>query len=371
MRIGIDASVLCSQWDGIGTYVYEEINYIRQSSSKDEIFLYTYKPLYKKLHLDNRFHGRICNDKNHMVWLLTKLPGLIRRDKLDVFWQPNFLLPYKVGKTRNIVSVDDMSAYAYTDYAPRNTNIAHRLFLKASCKKADKILTISNDGKNDLLSNIEISPSKISVVYLGGKMFPNGLDATEEEKQDYLEKLDISKGQYLLFVGTLSPRKNADVIVDSFIKYKEQGGAKKLVIAGKIASKSEHVKEIINNSKYAEDVILTGYVTEKEKRILYYSAAMLLFPSRLEGFGFPLLEGMQAGIPVITSNCSCMPEIAEDGAVYLNDIDSSDELKDRIFEVENMPENEKRELQNAGYARVAFFQNLNYLEKTYNELTTV
>ena len=203
-------------------------------------------------------------------------------------------------------------------------------------------------------------------------MFPNGLDVSNEYVEEILEKYGVKKHEYILFVGTLSPRKNDKIIVEAYIKYRKAGGTKKMLLAGNIADKSLNVKQMIESSEYKNDIVLSGYISETEKRVFYYHAAMFMFPSRLEGFGFPLLEAMQAEIPVITSNTSCMPEIAEDAAIYLNNIDDSDELKSCIFKIEKLSVDQKQQLIENGLKRVEFFENQNFSEKTYqafNELS--
>ncbi|CZQ91278.1 glycosyltransferase family 4 protein [Trichococcus collinsii] len=371
MRIGIDVSVLCNQWDGIGAYLMEVLSYVQNDTTDDSFFLYADRELATELNLDNRFTLHIDKGSNHLLWLLTKLPKYAKRDQLDVFWQPNFILPFRIKGMRNVVSVHDMSAYAYSEYASVKTNITHKLFLKPTCQMADRILAISNNGAEEIVQNLKNTGSKIQTIYIGKKMFENGLDATQEECDRFLNKYNIALENYLLFVGTLSPRKNADVIIKGYIEYREHGGQKKLVLAGNIADKSKNVRQFIEDSSFKDDIILTGYVSEKEKRILYYHAAMMLFPSRLEGFGFPLLEAMQAGIPVITSNVSCMPEIAKDAAVYLNNIDSWEELSEHIFEVENMDKNHREQILIKGLGRVAFFDSQNYCKETYETLHSV
>jgi glycosyltransferase involved in cell wall biosynthesis len=368
MRIGIDISVLCNQWDGIGTYVNDILEYVKSTNDENSYFLYADRPLARQLQFDNRFVLKIDNGNNHLLWILTKLKKHLKEDKLDVFWQPNFILPYNVGKTRNYINVHDMSAYAYSKYAPFKTNIAHKLFLKVSCKRAHKIWAISNNGKEEAVKYLHINPNKVNVIYIGKKMFEKGLDVTESEVLACLDKYNLAKSEYLLFVGTLSPRKNADVIVEGYFKYRRQGGTKKLVLAGNIAHKSKNIYKLVENNEFKSDVILTSYIKEVEKRILYYNSFASLFPSRLEGFGYPLLEAFQAQIPVITSNASCMPEIAGNAAIYLNDIDDSTELAQRIFAVENLSIAQRNELIDRGIKRLEFFNSQDYRKKTYEAL---
>lgn len=369
MRIGIDISVLCNQWDGIGTYTMDVLKYIVQHPSEDEFYLYADRKLAEDLKLDKRFHLFIDNGANHLLWLLTKLPKYARRDHLDAFWQPNFILPFRVKGMRNIVNIHDMSAYAYSEYASTKTNITHKLFLKSTCEKADTILAISHNGAEEIIKCFPKAKDKVKTIYIGKKMFEKGLDASKKDSAECLANFSVEQDDYLLFVGTLSPRKNADVIVNGYLKYREQGGTKKLVLAGNIASKCENIRSMIAASKYSKDVVIAGYISDVQKRVLYYHAAMLLFPSRLEGFGFPILEAMQAEIPVITSNFSCMPEIARDAAVYLNNIDSVDEMAQRIFDVEKMDREQKSAMISRGKERVRYFDEMNYPDQVLEVLT--
>lgn len=369
MRIGIDISVLCNQWDGIGVYTMNVLKYIAQYSTEDEVYLYADRELAVDLKLGKRFHLCIDNGSNHLLWLLTKLPKYARRDHLDVFWQPNFILPFRIKGMRNIVTVHDMSAYSYSGYASTKTNITHKLFLKPTCNKADLILAISHNGAEEIIKCFPKVQNKVRTIYIGKRMFENGLDVSREDSAECLDHFGVNQGDYLLFVGTLSPRKNAAIIVNGYLQYRKQGGKKKLVLAGSIATKCKGLKKIIAESDYSKDVVVAGYISDKQKRVLYYHAAMLLFPSRLEGFGFPILEAMQAEIPVITSNVSCLPEIARDAALYLNNIDSVDEMAQCIFNVEKMDSVERQKMISRGKERVEYFDEMNYPKQVWKTLT--
>lgn len=372
MRIGIDISLLVGSWDGIGHYIHNVLIYMNNRNSEDIFYLYSDKPITKQLGLNTNFVIRDGDGKgNHVLWLLTKLPKMMKDDCLDVFWQPDFLLPISPKTVKTVVTVHDMSAYAYSEYAPTKTNITHKLFLKSTCKNADVVLTISQNCKQELKRYMSVDEKKIIIIYNGCKMFPNGMDATDDDINSYLKKLCVEKKEFLLFIGTLSPRKNADVLVKAFLEYKRLGGKKKLVLAGNIADKSKNVRVLIDQSEFKDSVVIAGYISDLQKRVLYYNAAMLLYPSRLEGFGFPMLEAMQAQIPVITSNCSCMPEIAQEGAVYLNNIDSYEELCTHIFEVENMDQERMKRLLNIGTERVEFFESINFRKLTYDCIRNV
>lgn len=363
MKIGIDVSLLSSQYDGIGVYIYNTLDYLSKNDEENEFYLYSNLPLARVPELNSRFHLRIDNAHGHLKWLLTKLPKRIADDRLDAFWQPNFILPFRVKGVKNVVTIHDLSAYAYTEFSSTKANITHRLLLGPTCRKADKILAISNNCKNEIIKYLKVKPEKISTIYNGKKMFDD-TPVDPEKSKSYLEQIGTCKGEYLLFVGTMSPRKNDVVLVNAYFDYRRRGGTKKLVLAGSFAEKSLPVKDMIQASAYSEDILCLGFVSDEEKKILYYNAAMLLYPSRLEGFGFPLLEGMQAQIPVITANVSCMPEIAEDAALYLNNIDDASELADRIFQAQELTAEQRAQMIAKGLSRVEFFDSLDYRKQT-------
>jgi len=370
MNIGIDVSLLSNEWDGIGTYILSELKYIANENTNDIFYLYSNKPVIIDLNISRNFIVREDNTNGHLKWLLTKLKKHLIEDKIDVFWQPNFLLPYRIKGMKLIVTVHDLSGYAYMEFASMKNNIAHRLFLKRTCKCADRILAISKSCMEDIEKYLRIPSHKIKVIYNGMKMF-NEEFVKAINFEEVISKYELLKKEYLLFVGTLSPRKNDKVMVDAYIKYRDNGGKRKLVLAGGIAKNSTDTVKFIKRCKYANDIILTGYIDEKTKIALYYCAKLVLYPSRLEGFGLPLLEAMQAEVPVITSKVSCMPEIAMDAAIYLNNIDDSSELAKRIFEVENMDYSEERRLIENGKRRVAYFDSLDYRKKTLEEIRKI
>lgn len=368
MRIGIDISTLCENWDGIGSYVLKELKYLDSLSDDNIYFLYSFKPLVKKFEFNERFHFIIDDEKIHLVWLLTTLPARMKEDDLDIFWQPNFLCPKKWNKTRLIVTIHDLAGYSHLQYASIKTIISQKLFLKRTCRIASKILAISNDCKQEIVNTLSVPDNKIVTIYNSGRTFEEGMSATNEEVKECLKKYGLCAGEYILFVGTLSPRKNDVVMIKAYIDYRKSGGKKKLLLAGKLANESKKAKKLIDISQFRDDIILSGYVSELDKRIFYYNAAMLLYPSRLEGFGLPLLEGMKAGIPVITSNVSCMPEIATNAAVYLNNIDDPRELSSCIFKVESFSAAEKNKLISAGKQRVEFFGKQEFEKHTYEAI---
>lgn len=209
------------------------------------------------------------------------------------------------------------------------------------------------------------------MIYIGDSYLDKCINWNEENWIKTKNKYGIGE-KYFIFVGDIQPRKNIYVMIDAFIKYKHSvKDDMQFVLVGKCRWKYQDILDRISNSSYKDDFILTGYVTDEEKTYLYKHARALIFPSRYEGFGFPILEAMSLEIPVITSNHSSMPEIAGNAALYLTDLDSSDELCELMRQVVFMPISKKKELCELGLKRAALFNRKNTAEEYYELFNAV
>lgn len=194
-----------------------------------------------------------------------------------------------------------------------------RLVIKSSCRWAQKIIAVSKNTKKDLTRLYKVPEEKIRVVY-------EGYDLELKNKNEKLKISESLRGEkYLLFVGRLEERKNICGIIEAFeiLKYKHNV-PHKLVLAGKFGYGEGDIRNKIEDSRYKEDIILPGYISDEEKWELMKHADAFLFPTFYEGFGLPILEAQNLGTPVVTSDVSSMPEIAGNGAVLVNPKDSAD-----------------------------------------------
>ena len=147
----------------------------------------------------------------------------------------------------------------------------------------------------------------------------------------------------MYFVSSLNPRKNADTIIKAFEVFKDQhpNSTLKFVMSGGLGSRYKITLKLIQMSKYSNDIIRTGFVTEEEKQILFQNCKMFVYPSLYEGFGLPILEAMQYNVMIITSNNSSIPEIGEDAVFYLENVYDYLELEKLIEKVLNIIKEEK------------------------------
>lgn len=214
-----------------------------------------------------------------------------------------------------ILTVHDLTLQFPLLYKLNNRMKLYIKFDKMGIKKADHIIAISQNTKNDLISKIGISEEKITTIY-------QGIDHNiyKPQKKDNLYEFD-----YLLYVGSEQPRKNLESLLKAFYILKKEFKDLKLIKIGEpgLSEDRRNVLKIIKKYNLEDDIIFTGYIPEIELPHYYSNAKCFVFPSLYEGFGFPVIEAMACGCPVITSNVSSLPEIAGNAAVFVEPRDIS------------------------------------------------
>jgi len=226
----------------------------------------------------------------------------------DVIHSLNNTAPLLTNKT-SIVTIHDLSVFFLKNRYEtlKNFYLKHGTYLSA--KKATHILTVSNTTKKAIIKFFKIPSIKISVTY-------NGID--EQFYKLKPEKFPVSS-PYFLFVGTIEPGKNIKNLIKAFILFKTYTSNNiKLILAGNKGYKSEEIFSLKNKSKFKNDIIFTGYVSDARLRWLYENAIAFVFPSLHEGFGIPAIEAMALKTPVLASNIEILKEICADAALYFN-----------------------------------------------------
>lgn len=334
MKIGVDIRVLVKDaQSGIEEYAASLLREMIRFDKSDEFVLFF-----------NAFSkGRADFDwmKNKNVFLKEfRLPnqffnyashlGFPKIDKMiggaDVFFSPHFLSAALSRQCEKVVTFHDLSFLRYPEFFPLRKRYWHFLMdIKKQAEQADKIIAISESTKNDLIEFYGIGEDKIRVIYSGisPEFRPIGRGLLREE--EYLKNIKAKyklPGNFILYLGTIEPRKNIGAIIEAFEIIKENKLSPdddlKLVIAGGFGWLYEDVLKAVKKSPFAGDMIFTGAVEARDRVGIYNLAKLFVFPSFFEGFGFPPLEAMACGVPVITSNCSSLPETAGEGAVMID-----------------------------------------------------
>ena len=231
-------------------------------------------------------------------------------DDADVSCFLNYYIPpFASGKRVSVVY--DMVARAYPETMDFRTRILLGTTLRSSIKRADRIVTISEAAKSEIIKYYNTDADRISVMPMGVE---EGYCPQTEGLNDIKLKYGID-GAYLMYLGTLEPRKNIETLIRAYALLKKRISAPKLVIAGKKGWAYEGIFKLTKELELESDVIFTGYLERSEIPVLLTGAEAFVFPSVYEGFGMPPLEAMACGCPVITSNVSALPEVAGDAGL--------------------------------------------------------
>ncbi|TGQ66893.1 MAG: glycosyltransferase family 4 protein [Mesorhizobium sp.] len=320
MKIGIDARNLVPGLTGIGRYVVEMTRALVAAGHRP--ILYLPEPpangLVDLKGADMRvagFRGAVAR----MIWSQTALPRAAAGDAVDVFWGPAHRLPFRLpAPMPRVVTIHDL-VWAYAPETMRwQTWGAERIFAGAAVRRADAIVVDSDATMGALRQRYPGLEAPVTTIYPGyTRLVPGDIEAVRT-------RFGIDR-TYLLFVGTLEPRKNLVRLLEAWAGL---GSAVRsghlLVIAGGQGWHLGDLRSHLARLKISDQVRLTGYLDDNDLASLYAGARALTMPSLYEGFGLPILEANGFGVPVLTSNISSMPEIAGEGALLVDPLSVSD-----------------------------------------------
>ncbi|MFH2085499.1 MAG: glycosyltransferase family 1 protein [bacterium] len=321
MKIGIDANEAnVKNRVGTGQYCYHLLEHWHKEEKLD-------------FHLYHR--DELCGDMPpesshwhyHQVgpvrgWLRFGLPlYLLTHEKNDVWWSPAHYMPAYTGG-RGVVTIHDLAYEYFPDLFLPSDLYKLKSWSRLAVRQAKQVIAVSEATKHDLIKLYDLPEDKITVVH-------NGYDSdifniNQKPDKKILTHYNLTSNSYLLFLGTIQPRKNAIKLVQAFHLLKAGGYKGKLVIAGGIGWLADETLSVIKNSTEAKDIVLTGYVSDETRRALYTYADVYILPSLYEGFGVPAIEAMACGAPVAVSNNSSLPEVVGDAGLLFNASDPAD-----------------------------------------------
>ena len=350
MIIGIDGNEAnVENKVGIGEYAYELLMQFHKSQSLNLKFQVYLKdiPRQDMPSPTSNFTYKIIGPRK--LWTQFALPlRLLLGRKPDVFFTPSHYAP-RFSLVPTAIAIMDLSYIHFPHLFAKKDLYQLVNWTKYSAKKAKKIFTISDFSKNDIIKEYGIKPNDVVVTYPGIKQ-DLGLKIKDLSMIDLGKKFGI-KGDYILFVGTLQPRKNISKLVEAFSMLKKKD--LQLVIVGK---KGWLYEEILNSPKeygVLDRVKFLDFVEDEDLPSLYKNALCYVLPSLYEGFGLPVLEAMKFGCPVLASNVSSLPEAGGDAAVYFNPEDA-DEMAEKIENVVSDPKL-REEMIKKGYNQIKKF----------------
>ena len=342
MKIGIDIRSTLKKATGIGKYTFNLINALAKVDTENEYYLYSQKKL---LDFKRRLPCLPGKNFSHRVDYFKRGPGVFLPD-VDVFHTSSYDLK-KPKKARYIVTIHDVIIKSYPYGHSKKTIKEIDEKLTKTLNEADVLVVDSRNTKSDLMRFYGVDEARIQVIYPGVK-------EAEAKPRQACRGFASASTSYILFIGTLEPRKNVDGLIKAFDLLKKEHGIKhKLYIAGMKGWMFERIFKSYEGSEFKNDIVFKGYVSEEELRGLYESASVFCYPSFYEGFGFPVVEAFSYGVPVVTSKTSSCGEIAGDSALLV-DPSNYKEIAEALFKIID-DSNLAKELSQKGIERARDF----------------
>jgi glycosyltransferase involved in cell wall biosynthesis len=285
------------------------------------------------------------------IWQNSRLMPIERIiGEIDLFHATNLVMP-PLRKAKGILTLYDLTFMLLPSYHVKGMH-SFVEEVKRSAGRADGLIAISEHTKRDVMEFLNIPEERIRVTLLAAdEQFR--VIKEPDAIQSVVSRYGIDR-EYILYTGTLEPRKNIVTLVQAFHDLKRDSGIPhRLVLAGKKGWLFDDIFSAVEKLDLVDDVIFTGYVPDGDLPYLYNGASLFAYPSRYEGFGLPPLEAMACGCPVVTSNTSSLPEVVGDAGIMV-DPEHSDDLADAMQKV--LSDSSLRDsLRSKGLARAATF----------------
>ncbi|RJR30283.1 glycosyltransferase family 1 protein [Candidatus Microgenomates bacterium] len=336
MNIGIDGyEANVEKRVGIGQYAYQLLCAINRLDQKNNYTIFLpQKPLDDLPPQSANWRYIVGNPGS--LWTIRQLPKLIAGNPLNLFFSPTHYIPWFVRLPR-IVSIMDLSFLHFPQMFRFKDRLQLTQLTAFSVKRAQKILTISQFSKQEIVDNFHIRPEKITVTYPGVTV--STLKQSEVTQKKILARNGVGEN-YILFVGTIQPRKNIERLISAFEEITD--GSVQFVLVGKKGWLFEPILERISHSSKKQLIKWLDFVPDADLPVLYANATCFVLPSLYEGFGLPVVEAMHYGCPVVVSSTSSLPEIAGKAGIYVNPEDVDDIAQGLIKAIQLTPSERKK-----------------------------
>lgn len=331
MEIGFDAKRFFLNYTGLGNYSRFVVDALSRFHPSDHYTLFTPKPV-----SNTEVNPLLARSNIQTVtpdgyqryiksiwrsWLLSKHPGARR---LDIYHGLSQELPFGLPrKVRTVVTVHDLIYLRFPEYYNPLDVILYKQKVKAACSLADTVVAVSRQTATDLVDFLGVDEKKIEVVYQG--CHPSFREKVSAENLRLAQEKYRLPGEFILNVGTIERRKNVRLLVEALAMLPEQSRIP-LVIVGRRTKYASEVMEVAKKYRIEDSIFLIHNCSFNDLPAIYQLATIFVYPSLFEGFGIPLVEAIESGVPVVSSTGSCFSEAAGPDSVYV-DPRSSEELK--------------------------------------------
>jgi glycosyltransferase involved in cell wall biosynthesis len=319
VRIAIDARKLRDY--GIGTYVRNLLRHLSRLDHDTEYVLICRDTDCATVEeFGDNFRAVPETAPSYSLREQLRIPLDLRREGIDLFHAPHYVLP-PLTPCKSVVTIHDCIHLRFPQYLPNRLAYAYaRSSLWFATHRSNRVLTVSEASKRDILRYYRVPENKIDVIY-------NAIDErfgeapAPDEVERVRERYQLND-PFVLYAGNIKPHKNLERLIEAFHTLRRDGlDSVKLLIIGDEISKYATLRRAVHKYKLHKHVRFFGFVPDKTLAVLYRLAGVFVFPSLYEGFGLPPLEAMASGTPVITSNVSSLPEVVGDAALLIDPYD--------------------------------------------------
>lgn len=321
MKIAINTRLLLkNQLEGIGWYSFETLRRMTIRHPEHEfIFIFDRQYSSDYIFAHNVTGIQIGPPTRHPIlwyyWFEVQIPKVLKKIQADVFLSLDGFISLS-SKVPSISVIHDLNFEHNPERLDWSHSLFYRTFFKRYALHSKRIVTVSNYSKQDISSTYQVDVDKIDVSHNGVN---NYFKPIEDNEKLEVRKKYTENNPYLLILGAINPRKNISNQIIAFNNYKiKSKSTHKLLIVGKKMKWDITSQNILDGLECKNDVIFTGHLNKEEIRKVYGAASCLLFASHFEGFGIPIIEAQKCGCPVITSNCTSMPEVSGDAAILVD-----------------------------------------------------
>lgn len=353
MRIAFDGTTLTPGRTGVGYYTEHLLQHLAHevAATGDEIVVVSNQPIdterplprHVRVHQGHRFPVRIG-------WMQMRARRALDAVQPDVAHFTNGMMP--IGSpVSTIVTVHDMSLRLYPQCHPVRRLLLNRPLMHMAIRQAAAIVTVSDSARRDLLRFHGIPADRVSVVHEAASPAFRPID-----DRAWIDRVRSRYGlppRFVLYVGTIEPRKNLLRLMDAFAQARQRGLPHHLVCVGPYGWSSRDLAGRIDHLGLSDAVHFTGYAPFEDLPVIYNLGDFFVFPSLYEGFGLPVVEAMASGLPVITSSTSSLGEIAADAACTI-DPTNTDAIADAMVTLAADPAL-RRDLSERGLRRARLF----------------
>jgi glycosyltransferase involved in cell wall biosynthesis len=328
--------LLKNRLEGIGWFTYETLKRITHNHPEHQFIFLFDRPYDKEFVFSGNVKPVIVwPPTRHVslmyIWFSLRIPGILKKYKADVFVSPDGNLSLHT-KIPQLAVIHDINFVHRPKDLPWVVAKYYNYFFPRFARKAQKIVTVSSFSKNDIALNFNIPAHKIEVVFNGcnSEYSPLSKEEVAATRSEY------SLGEpYFLFIGALHPRKNVEGLLRAFDLFRSKTNSKeKLLIVGGQMFKTSSISETLQHMQFKDEVIFTGRLPTAELKKVLGGALALTFVPFFEGFGIPVLEAFSAGIPVICSNTTSLPEVGGDAVLYVNP-ENDAEIAEAMHQISN------------------------------------